>query len=256
MSQTEIVILAAGYGKRMQSELPKVLVPLREKPLVLHVLESVSKSGVCASPVIVVGQKRELVIETIKSAVGEDHCRFAMQEEQLGTGHAVLSAESILRDSTLPTIVLYGDMPYVSAETIRGLSDMQAKSGAKLVMATVSVTDFEDWRKGFFDFGRIVRESTDENVKGKILRTVEKKDATEDELKITEVNPCYFCFDSAWLWSHLKMLKNTNTQKEYYLTDLVKMAVDEGVLIESVSIDPKEALGVNTREHLELLHNF
>ena len=246
MEKTEIVILAAGYGKRMQSELPKVLNELRGKPLLRHVLDSVTASRVCEKPVIVVGQKRELVIQTI----GLDY-RYAVQEEQLGTGHAVLSAEKALEGSKLPVIVLYGDMPYVSSQTIANLARAQHDTGAKLVMATVQVPDFHEWRAGFYDFGRVVRDA-----QGKILRTVEKKDANEDEMAITEVNPCYFCFEPEWLWSHLKMLKNTNNQAEYYLTDLVGMAVQEGVQIASVSIDPKEALGVNTREHLDLLEKL
>ena len=244
--QTEIIILAGGLGKRMQTELPKVLNELHGKPLVSHVLASVAASGTCDNPVIVVGKKREMVIQ----ALGPDY-RYAVQEEQLGTGHAVLCAREALGGSTKPVVVLYGDMPYVSADTIRTIATQHAESGAKLTMATVTVPDFEGWRAGFYDFGRIVRDAS-----GKILRSVEKKDATEEELAIKEVNPCYFSFDSVWLWKHLAEIRNANAQGEYYLTDLVKMAVAEGVPIASVSIDPKEALGVNTREHLELLHTI
>lgn len=246
MQKAEIVILAGGLGKRMQTELPKVLNELHGKPLVCHVLDAVSGAGVCEQPVIVVGKKRELVVQ----ALGEGF-RYAVQDEQLGTGHAVSCAKELLALSNLPVLVLYGDMPYISAETIRTLVERHAASSAKLTMATVVTPDFDVWRAGFYDFGRIVRDA-----EGKIVRSVEKKDATPEELTITEVNPCYFCFDSAWLWTHLSQLGNTNAQGEYYLTDLVKMAVAEGVPIASVSIDPKEALGVNTREHLDLLHTL
>ena len=230
----------------MQSDTPKVLSLLRGKPLIRHLLDSVEASGISAEPVIVVGQKRELVMAT----VGPDY-RYAPQEEQLGTGHAVLSAEPHVSPEASRVIVLYGDMPYVSGDTIRALAETQEASGATLVMATVAMPDFEDWRAGFRDFSRVLRHAD-----GTIARTVEKKDATEDELLVTEVNPCYFCFDAAWLWPRLKELKNANAQAEYYLTDLVGMAVREGVKIASVSIDPKEALGVNTREHLELLETL
>ena len=244
--QTNIIILAAGHGKRMQSETPKVLSLLHGKPLIRHLLDSVESSGVSAQPVIVVGQKRELVM----AAMGPAY-RYAPQEEQLGTGHAVLSAEGHMDPGADSVIVLYGDMPYVSADTIKALAATREATGATLVMATVRVPDFDGWRAGFHDFSRVLR-----NADGTISRTVEKKDATEEDLFVTEVNPCYFCFDAAWLWPRLKELKNANAQKEYYLTDLVGMAVREGVRIESVSIDPKEALGVNTREHLELLETL
>ncbi len=249
MQKAEIIILAGGLGKRMQSELPKVLNELHEQPLILHVLDAVKKSGVCESPVIVVGKKRELVMAAVESAGFA--ARFAVQEEQLGTGHAVACAAPLLKDSTLPVIVLYGDMPYITPETIRNLVSSYASAKAVLTMATVTVPDFMDWRAGFNDFGRVVR-----GAGGEIVKTVEKKDSAPEELAITELNPCYFCFESSWLWPHLVKLENTNAQQEYYLTDLVKMAVEEGAKISSISIDPKEALGVNTKEHLELLHTI
>jgi bifunctional UDP-N-acetylglucosamine pyrophosphorylase/glucosamine-1-phosphate N-acetyltransferase len=174
-----------------------------------------------------------------------------VQTDQLGTGHAVLSAESLVGADGGHVLVLYGDMPYVSAATIAALAKTQEDTGAAIAMATVAVPDFQEWRAGFYDFSRVVR-----NPDGSISRTVEKKDATEAELAITEVNPCYFCFDAAWLWPRLKELKNANAQGEYYLTDVVGMAMREGAKIASVSIDPKEALGVNTREHLELLETL
>lgn len=243
---TEIVILAAGHGKRMQSDLPKVLTLLKGKPLIQHLLENVKKSGVNNNPVFVVGQKKEQVM----ASLGNDY-RYAFQEEQLGTGHAVLSAEKILKGMSKNVLVLYGDMPYLSPQTIRALAQKQNEHSGAMTMATVSVDDFADWRQGFFDFSRVIR---DEN--GIILKTVEKKDASEEELKILEVNPCYLCIKSDWLWDHLKNLKNINAQGEYYLTDLIKMAVDEKAGIDSIKIDPREALGVNTREHLEMLESM
>ncbi len=244
--KTDIVILAAGHGKRMQSDIPKVLTLLRGKALIHHLLESVEKSGVCERPVIVVGKGREQVIE----ALGDGY-RYAVQTEQLGTGHAVLSTESILKNNGDHVMVLYGDMPHLSFETIKNISETQKKSNGVMTMATVSLSDFDEWRKGFYDFSRVIR---DEN--GKIIRTVEKKDAKEHELKISEVNPCYLCIKNDWLWDHLKQLKNANAQGEYYLTDLIGMAVKENAGISSVSIDPKEALGVNTKENLEVLESL
>lgn len=243
---TDIIILAAGHGTRMQSDIPKVLTPLHGKPLIHHVLENVKRSGVCENPVFVVGQKKEQVMASLGTGY-----RYAIQHEQLGTGHAVLSAESLLKDSGNNILILYGDMPHLSSETIYALSEIQKTSGAIMTMATVEVPDFNEWRAGFFDFSRIIR---DEN--GTILRTVEKKDAQMHELKITEVNPCYLCIQNKWLWDHLRELKNANTQGEYYLTDLIGMAVNEKADIVSISIDPKEALGVNTKENLETLEKM
>jgi bifunctional UDP-N-acetylglucosamine pyrophosphorylase/glucosamine-1-phosphate N-acetyltransferase len=244
--QTDIVILAAGHGKRMQSDIPKVLSLLHGKPLVHHLLESVVSSGVCETPVFVVGQKREMVM----SSLGDKY-KYAIQQEQLGTGHAVLSSAELLEGRDSNVMILYGDMPHLSAETIRNLAETQGNSDTVMTMATVKVPDFDEWRAGFFDFSRVLR---DEN--GKIIRTVEKKDAQDHELLITEVNPCYLCVRNDWLWKHLRELKNANNQKEYYLTDLIKMAVDEGAEIGSIQIDPKEALGVNTKEHLEFLEKL
>ena len=244
--QTDIIILAAGHGKRMQSDIPKVLTLLHGKPLVHHLLENVIKSGVSVSPIFVVGQKREQVM----ASLGDEY-RYAIQDEQLGTGHAVLSSAGLLEGKEGNVMILYGDMPYLSFETIRALADTQASSNTVMTMATVQVLDFDEWRAGFFDFSRIVRDDA-----GKIIRTVEKKDAQDHELQITEVNPCYLCVKNDWLWSHLRELKNSNVQKEYYLTDLIKMAVDEGAEIASISIDPKEAMGVNTKEHLKVLEEL
>ena len=245
--QTHIVILAAGYGKRMQSEIPKVLSLLDGKPLISHLLENIEKSQTASTrPVIVVGYKREDVINRLG-----DKYTYVIQEEQLGTGNAVLCAHDVLKNETGNIMVLYGDMPHMSPETIFAIAEKQKNSNAVLTMATVTLKDFDEWRSGFYDFSRVIR---DEH--GVILRTVEKKDATEEELKILEVNPCYLCIRQDWLWEHLKNIKNTNAQKEYYLTDLIAMAVSEGASIASVSIDPKEAMGVNTKENLETLEKF
>ena len=244
--QTHIVILAAGHGKRMQSETPKVLSLLGGKPLISHLLESITASGVTETPVIVVGHKREEVME----ALGSEY-RYAIQNEQLGTGHAVLSAYEALQGATGNVMILFGDMPHVTPETIRAIAETQERSGGALTMATVPVASFEGWRAGFYDFSRVIRAEN-----GTIVRTVEKKDATEEELKINEVNPCYICVRHDWLWDHLRQLKNANAQKEYYLTDLIAMAVAENAGIASVAIDPHEAFGVNTKENLAILESL
>lgn len=230
----------------MESDLPKALTPLAGKPFVRHILDTIGKIF-SRKPIIVTGYKKEMVIDEL----GEEY-RFSVQEDQLGTGHAVMTAIEHLEEDTKHVVVLYADHPLLKAETIQKIVDTHQKSGATLTMATVPLPDYGDWRKdAFWSFGRIIR---DEN--GKILKNVEAKDATEEERMTPEVNPCYFCFDSAWLWPHLAALKNENAQGEYYLTDLVGVAFDEGVKIETVPIDPIEALGANTKEQLELLERL
>ncbi len=243
--KTKIVILAAGKGKRMESELPKVLVPLKGKALIKHLLESVEKTGL-PHPTIVIGYEKELV----KKELGDKYS-YVIQEEQLGTGHAVNMARNLLKDASDNIIILYGDQPFTSTETINKLVEKQNMTGAKIVMATIKVPDFEDWRVCFKNFGRIVRKED-----GKIKYNVEAKDATEVEKKITEVNPCYFCFDSDFLWNELENIKNKNVQKEYLLTDIIKLATEQGINIETIEIDPREALGANTKEELKALEKF
>jgi bifunctional UDP-N-acetylglucosamine pyrophosphorylase / glucosamine-1-phosphate N-acetyltransferase len=243
--KTQIIILAAGHGKRMQSELPKALISFCGKPFISHILGTVAESGVCSDPIIVVGQKKEQIIEKLGPSY-----TYVFQEEQLGTGHAVMMAEAQSQGSDA-VLVLYADHPLVSSKTITQLVSTHESSGATITMATSVVPDFNDWRSTFVSFGRLMRDAA-----GSLVRIIEAKDATEEEKTITEINPGYMCFSSAWLWGHLHALKNENIQKEYYLTDLVSMAFSEGMKISTVAIEPKEALGVNTKEQLELIENL
>src|SRR3989344_8614953 len=240
---TRIVILAAGKGVRMKSDTPKVLQDLNGKPIISYLADSVLKTGIDPHPVVVVGNDNK---QAIRGVLG-DAFEYVVQEEQKGTGHAVECMKSVLQGNTDILMVLYGDQPFVSAETIKKLSALYASGNSPLAMMTVKVPDFDDWRAAFYDWGRIVR-SADGNIK----KIVEKKDATPEELAIREVNPSFFCFRADWLWEHLPKLTARNAQGEYYLVDLVQMAVDEGAPIASMDIDPKESIGVNTQEHLEL----
>ncbi len=242
---TQVIILAAGHGKRMQSELPKALTPFRGKPFITRMLDAVKESGVCEHPIIVIGQKGDQV----RSVVGDSYT-YAIQEEQLGTGHAVMIAEHEAKDAT-SILVLYSDHPLMSAQTIKNIVIKHAEENATLTMATATVPDFLEWRAGLQLFGRLVRDANNN-----IIKIVEYKDATETEKEILEVNPAYMCFDAHWMWEHLHMLKNNNAQGEYYLTDLVGMAFNEHKKITTISIDPKEALGVNTKEQLDLMQEL
>jgi len=244
MDNFRIIILAAGEGKRMKADRPKVLVELNGKPLLHHLLESVAASGVDAGPIVVIaaGERGQMVKDATKDMSGE----YVVQDKQKGTGHAVATAQSASGDAS-HVMVLYGDHPLVSPETIRRAAEAHQSSGSVITLMTATVPDFEDWRQNFKDFGRIVRDE-----KGNISSIVERKDSTSDQLKIKEVNPAYFCFNAKWLWESLPILTTKNAQGEYYLTDLVRMAFEQGRPIHSVPIDPKEALGVNSSEQLEI----
>ena len=236
-----VVILAAGDGKRMKTNVPKVMNVIPGEPLVSHVVKAVEESGFALKPVIVVNPKHTLVQEYLA-----DRALYVVQDQQLGTAHAVGCAENLLKDKADYVVVLYGDMPFIRPESLRHLADVSGAEGSMITLMTVVVDDFIDWKAQFADFGRIKR---DEN--GNILGIVEKKDATPEELMLAEVNTSYFCFNASWLWQNLKAIKNENAQQEFYLTDLVKIARDQGVKIGTVQIDPKEAIGINTKEHLD-----
>lgn len=248
-NKTKIIVLAAGKGERMGGDLPKVLAQVKGKSMLARLLESISASRIDENPVIVVGYKKELVIDELQKHGGKYN--FVYQDKQLGTGHAVNLAREVLEKKAENIIVLYGDHPFVSPETIKNLRDKHIRSGKKITMATVKLPDFKDWRINFVSFSRIIRDAS-----GNIIKDVQFKDASDAEIKVTEVNPCYFCFDASWLWENLTALKNFNAQNEYYLTDLIKIATESDMEIESIDIDPREALGANTRAELLILEKF
>jgi bifunctional UDP-N-acetylglucosamine pyrophosphorylase/glucosamine-1-phosphate N-acetyltransferase len=241
----QIIILAAGHGKRMKSELPKALTPLKGKPFLLHLLDTTKKSNMCQDPIIVIGKNGDQV----KNFLGNKYF-YAVQEEQLGTGHAVMSAKN-LAQSAQTVLVLYADHPLISAKTIKNIISTHNNNSAIITLATTIVPDFSDWRSAFLSFGRIIRDE-----KGNIIKIVENKDATDEEKKVTEVNPAYMCFNGEWLWKNLQNLKNNNIQNEYYLTDLISMAFNQKQKIMTVEIENKEALGVNTKEQLDLMESL
>ncbi len=248
-NKTKIIILAAGKGTRMSGDLPKVLSKVKGISMIKRLLKSIHKSGIDPNPTIIVGYKKELVIEELGPEGQPYH--YINQEEQLGTGHAVNLAKDYLKNKAENIIIFYGDHPFVSSDTVKKLNDAHIQSGKKITIATVKLPDFKDWRINFVNFSRIIRDET-----GKIVKDIQFKDATDKEVKITEVNPCYFCFDATWMWENLATLKNENAQKEYYLTDLIKIATDTNVETESVEIEAHEALGANTYAELAVLEKF
>ncbi|MDF3112884.1 bifunctional UDP-N-acetylglucosamine diphosphorylase/glucosamine-1-phosphate N-acetyltransferase GlmU [Burkholderia semiarida] len=232
-----IVILAAGTGKRMRSALPKVLHPLAGRPLLSHVIDT-ARTLQPSRLVVVVGHGAEQV----QAAVAAPDVQFAVQAEQLGTGHAVRQALPLL-DPAQPTLVLYGDVPLTRASTLRRLVD--AAHDGRYGILTVTLDDPTG-------YGRIVRDAA-----GFVTRIVEQKDASPDELKIAEINTGIIVTPTAQLSMWLGALKNENAQGEYYLTDVVELAIEAGFeVVTSQPDDEWETLGVNSKAQLAALERI
>ncbi len=231
-SDINTVILAAGYGKRMKSNLPKVLHPLVGLPMIQHCLRAVA--GVTDKPpVVVVGHGAEQV----RAAVGRE-AHFVLQEKQLGTAHALRMAEALLASEPGLLLVTYGDMPLLTSATFQRLIDAQRANSGPLTMLTVVLDDPHG-------FGRVVR-AVDDSVEA----IIEEAQATPEILAIHELNVGVYCFNSQWLWKQLPRIQ-LSPKGEYYLTDIVALAVSQGLQIKAlVAEDPNETLGINTREHL------
>ena len=231
-----IVILAAGQGKRMHSNLPKVLHPLAGKALVLHVIDT-ARSLVPQTLCVVYGHGGEAVRRTLDAP----DLAWALQEPQLGTGHAVQQALPHLSGEGT-TLILYGDVPLIQAETLKRLE--HAAHGA-LAILTVELADPSG-------YGRIVRDDA-----GRVLRIVEQKDSTVEELRIGEINTGIMAMPSALLGQWLGRLSTDNSQHEDYLTDIVSMAVDSGLPIRTVNPGHEwEVLGVNSKVQLAQLERI
>jgi len=238
---TEVIILAAGQGKRMGGDKPKVMVELNGRPFIDYVVSAVEQSGLGVKPIVVVSLTGQTITDFLA-----DRVRTVVQTEQRGTGHAVQAALPLLNPETTSVVILYGDHPFIQPATLQRLAALQQASTAPLAMATVIVPDFTGWRQSFEHFGRIVR-----NDNGIITKIVEYKDATNDERVITELNPAFFAFAAPWLRQNIERLQPTNAQNEYYLTDLVAMAMNEAHQLPTIQIPPEEALGINTPEQLQ-----
>jgi len=231
-----VVILAAGMGKRMQSDLPKVLHALAGKPLLSHVIDTarqLSPSRCC----VVYGHGGDKV----PTQLAADDLQFVLQEPQLGTGHAVMQAVSKLNEDQ-PTLVLYGDVPLTTVATLRTLTEKAGNE--RLAILTIAMDDPTG-------YGRIVREQN------KIIRIVEQKDATDLERQIREVNTGILVAPTRQLKNWLSQLSNHNAQGEYYLTDIIALAVKDKVVIESTQPSHAwETLGVNSKVQLAELERI
>ncbi len=227
------VLLAAGQGTRMKSSLPKVLHPLCGKPMVWYVLEAL-KQAATETPVVVIGHGAD----EVKKYLG-DSADCVLQEPQLGTGHAAMQAESLLKGKTDLVIITYADMPLLRGETFTRLVETQRLNSGPFSLVTV----FADDPRGF---GRILR-----NADGTVSAIVEEYVATPEQQKIKELNVGAYCFKADWLWEALHRIPKNEKKGEYYLTDVVELAVKENLPVQAVVHDDfSEAIGINTRIHL------
>lgn len=241
MTSTVAVILAAGRGTRMGSDLPKVLHELGGLPLVSYPLRAVRAAGV-DTIVVVVGHGRERVEERIASDPDAGPVRFAVQSEQLGTGHAVLCALPALPDGASDALILSGDVPLVRAATLGRLMAARAATPARIAIATFRPPSPSG-------YGRIVRDAG-----GRVLRIREEVDASEAERTIGEVNAGIYCVATDVLREELPRLGRDNEKGEIYLTDLVARQAPKGP-VGTVEVSATEVAGVNTPEQLAALES-
>ena len=197
-----------------------------------HVLDALTSAGI-ERKIVILGHEAQLIKEWLPAEV-----ETVYQREQLGTGHAVLQAKELLKDTTGNVLVVCGDTPLLQASTLKSLLETHIKTEAKATILTADIPNP-------YGYGRIIRENN------KVKSIVEEKDATIEEKTVTEINTGSYCFDAVFLNNYLEKITNDNTQGEYYLTDLIKLAVRDNLKVETFILeDIKESLGINNRVQL------
>lgn len=230
MNKFSAVILAAGQGKRMNSEICKVMHKISGKPLACWVYTKLKDAG-CENFVMVIGHKKEQVKDYFKDSVN-----YAVQDKMLGTGHAVMMCKDYFKGDNTTVMVLCGDTPLISKELIEGVIENHKKSGASATVVSAKV-------KNPTGYGRIIKDND-----GNLLKIVEHKDATEEEKAVNEINSGMYCFESKDLFEALSKIKNDNAQGEYYLTDTISILKSEGKTVKAFACEnEEEILGVNNR---------
>ena len=234
MTDTHVVILAAGQGTRMKSQLPKVLHRVGGRSLIRRVIQT-ARAVRPSSIVAVVGHKAELVRDHMSD---QPDLRFALQEPQLGTAHALQQAEPLLKAARGTLVLLSGDVPLLRAETLGRLLDTHTEAGAAATVLTANL-------ERPYGYGRIVRQA------GRIARIVEERDASPEERKIHEINSGIYAFDLELLFEALRGIASQNAQGEYYLTDLIAIYRRRKLPVETLTVDnPQEIRGINSRTEL------
>lgn len=239
MKELSAVILAAGKGVRMKSDLPKVLHRVCGREMINHVVDNVKGLG-AVQIIAVTGYRQDAVKAALDEAV-----EIAWQREQLGTGHGVMQAVPLISKDTKDVLVLCGDMPLISTKTLKKLIDYHRDGGYGMTVLTADMDNPEG-------YGRIIR-----NERGNIIAIVEQRDANVEQRRIREINSGVYCFKKESLELGIDNLKNDNAQGEYYLTDIVEFLKDKGIIIGGYKPDDgQEVIGVNTKYQLSLVQKI
>lgn len=238
MSEPIAVILAAGQGTRMKSDLPKVLCEIMGRPMIHYVLDALEASGF-QKKVVVVGYQAEKVEQELAD---REQVEFVVQKERKGTGHAVMVCRDAIADHDGPLLVVAGDSPMIQPSSLNSLLQHFQDERPACLLGTLQ-------KENPFGLGRIVRDTD-----GAFIGIVEEKDATEEQKKITEVNMSTYIFDNQEMLSVLSQLKNQNSQGEYYITDCPSLLLKEGKKVAALPVlKPCESLSINTVEELAIV---
>ncbi len=231
----QAIALAAGKGTRMGSDLPKVLVPLCGRPVIAHVLDALQAVGI-TEPVVVVGYRAEVVRETLG-----DRVAYAFQDEQRGSGHAVICARQAA-DGAENLLVMCGDSPLFKVETIRLLMETHLQEQAAVTLASAVLADPTG-------YGRIIRAEN-----GDVAGIAEEKVATDEQRAVKEINGGLYAFDADWLWENIGLMRE-NTAGELCLTEMVDIAIMQCRRVATAAASPDEVAGINTPEQLRAAEN-
>ena len=238
--ELRVIILAAGKGTRMNSDLPKVLHKLQGKPLIDYVIDQ-SEILNPKEIILVVGFKKDYIIEHTAKRI---NLKYATQMKQLGTGHAVLQTSELLKNKKGHILILYGDVPNIKASTLQPIIDDHILTNRDLTLITAEIDDPAG-------YGRIIRDKN-----GSLLKIVEEKDCNDYEKKIKEWNPGIYIFKIPEVFEVLNNISTNNASKEYYLTDAIGIAQQSNMQIKAIKIaDSNEVIGVNTTYQLEKLES-
>ncbi len=236
------IVLAAGKGTRMKISYPKVLYPLGGKTLLERLLRTLDQAQL-DKIVVVVGFQAQKVRKRVKGFNLQTKIEFAFQAEQLGTGHATKCAKQNFEGLKGGVLVAYGDMPFWSLKTIRQMFRVHEKNKATITLAIAELPKQ-------FTYGRVIIEN------GKVKAVIEEKDCSLSQLRIKAKNAGLYVFDSVWLFANLDKLSNQNAQREYYLTDLIEIAVKQDKKVVPYFLENSyEAIGVNTKKDIHLAEN-